>query len=208
MNVTYVIPYGPNGDPCRERNYERVRAHLATMGDPVKTIELPTGDGYAQRIARARNNAVAPLLADLGHVFVFNDADSLVDGFQLIRACSLARQEPGLVLAYTRYRRLTPESTASILADGWKTEHVESEQDLPNSLSSGCVAISVASFREVGGYDDTWQDGFEDYDFALRCNALWPLRRVNGDLLHLWHERPAVEPENGRDRARYQALYT
>ncbi len=204
--TTFVVPYAPDAGDARERAYERVRAHLSTFGEPVLVVPLGADlSAPAASIAVARNEGGRRVGDD---VIVFNDADSLVEGFQIIRAASLARQEPGLVLAYSRYRRLTQESTEAILADGWHADLVEDDWSMEGSLSSGCVAISVAAFAELGGYDETWLDGFEDYDLALRSQRMYgELRRVSGDLLHLWHERPAVEPERGRDVARWNELY-
>lgn len=205
--TTFIVPYAPHSaadDDRRRLNFQRVNKHLKTFGEPVRVGPIDLSLPPAQGIAKARNWGAHGVKDD---VIVFNDADSLVEGFQIIRAASLARQEPGLVFAYTRYLRLTKSSTEAILRDGWHTHLIESDWESRESLSSGCVAISVESFNEVGGYDETWLDGFEDYDFALRCNALWPNRRVSGDLLHLWHERPLVEPENGRDVKRWNELY-
>lgn len=206
--TTFIVPYARGSaaaDDRRFHNYAFVHHYLNTFGEPIHTMPLGLPgehlDEPASRIARARNQGAEMAASD---VLVFNDADSLVSGFQIIRAITAARQEPGLVLAYSRYRRLTRASTDRILADGWKAEHVESDWQSETSLSSGCVAISAACFDEIGGYDETWLDGFEDYDFALRCNERWGNRRVPGDLLHLWHERPAVEPEAGRDADRYR----
>ncbi len=204
--TTFVVPFSAREEGARTRNFSRVYEHLRTFGEDIHHVGVDLSDDCpARAIANARNRG-AFFVAD--DVIVFNDADSLVEGFQIIRAASLARQEPGLVFAYTRYRRLTKASTEAIVEHGWHANLVESEWESDTSLSSGCVAISVASFNALGGYDETWLDGFEDYDLALRSRERYRNpRHVPGDLLHLWHERPAVEPENGRDLARYKELY-
>ena len=155
----------------------------------------------ATNIADARNSRGFARLPE--DVLVFNDADSLCQPEQIREAVRLAEEAPGLVFAFDVYSRLADVPIAT-----WK-EAFEApvEWSMFNSLSSGCIAIRRECFEQVGGYDETWQYGFEDYDFAQRCAKLWPIRRVRGELVHLWHPRPAVEPEDGPDAKRYVDLY-
>jgi GT2 family glycosyltransferase len=154
----------------------------------------------ARRISAARNYG-----ARGAHhaTLVFNDADSLCKPEQVRWMVRLAEQAPGLVFGFTVYSRL-----ADVPITHWPDAFTAPvEWQMFHSLSSGCIAIRRECFEEVGGYDETWQYGFEDYDFAQRCAKLWPLRRVEGELYHLYHPRPAVEPENGPDAARYAEMY-
>ena len=57
--------------------------------------------------------------------------------------------------------------------------------------SHGCVAIRRVCFLEVG-YDEAYEGwGPEDQDFNRR--APWPVRRVTGELEHLWHGERRVD---------------
>jgi hypothetical protein len=158
--------------------------------------ELP----IAGQIANARNVAARDTDAP---ILVFNDADSLCKPEQIREMVRLAEEAPGLVFGFTVYSRL-----ADAPINHWSEAFTAPvEWQMFNSLSSGCIAIRRDCFEQVGGYDETWQYGFEDYDFAQRCAKLWPIRRVEGELYHLWHPRPAVEPEDGPDAERYHSLY-
>lgn len=174
-DVCCCVPFF-GGDPFRLGNLERVLAHLRdAFGDNVFVEE---GESQAQ----ARNQ----IKWSRDFVLYFNDADSLVPHDQIREACELAGAEPGLVFAYTDYIRLDPE--------GVPCEHIA------GSGSSGAVAISRQCFEEVGGYDERFTGwGYEDLDFARRCAARWPIRRVPGELRHLWHPPAGGRSEAERD---------
>src|SRR5690348_17446134 len=128
----------------------------------------------AQAVAEARNLGAA---LTAGEILVFADADSLVKPAQVARMVQQADVAPGLVFGFTVYSRL-----ADVPIHHWQEAFTAPvEWQMFNSFSSGCVAIRRECFEEVGGYDETWQYGFEDYDFAQRCAKLWPIRRVDGE---------------------------
>ncbi len=203
MSVRVIVPLDRIPlDPVRLQVFVSFVGPLyKSMGMPVEGYEsLSAVRGTViQQVAKARNRALA-----FGEdSFVFNDADSLCRPEQIQTAVRLAEMSPGLVFAYTSYCRLSQRATEALMS--WRDAfEAPVEWEMVGSLSSGCVAISRESFLEAGGYDESWLDGYEDYDFALRCNERWPNRRVEGELVHLWHPRPAVEPENGRDRRRFE----
>lgn len=200
MSVSVIVPFGARDDE-RERHANYVVIDKYLRGLDMRVCRLDARGPIAGQLARARNWGAQ--LHDLGDVLVFNDGDSLVTPNQLNDATRLAEEAPGLVFAFTVYSRL-----ANVPITHWSEAFTAPvEWQMFNSFSSGCVAIRRECFEEVGGYDETWQYGFEDYDFAQRCAKLWPIRRVEGELYHLWHPRPAVEPENGPDRERYELLY-
>jgi hypothetical protein len=157
-------------------------------------------DHPAQVLADARNHGAKLATGD---VLVFNDADSLVPAANVHRAVGMAEYAPGLVFAWREYLRLDRGLLRSYrdalgAPAGWS---------MMDSLACGCSAISRDCFDKVGGFDRSWLGGFEDYDFAQRCSQLWPLRRIDGPLKHLWHPRPATEPETSPDAERYFDLY-
>ncbi len=107
-------------------------------------------------------------------MLVFNDGDSLVPAARMREAIRLAESEPGLVFAYTVYVR---ENQAGVPV--WA---------MGGSASMACVAIRRDCFDEVGGFDEGYEGwGYEDLDFVRRCAERWPLRRVDGEVVHLWH---------------------
>ncbi len=165
MNAEILVPYKPS--PGRAKAWEQTRAHLEQLPWPYV---LARDRHRPFRRAQALNMAVA---ASDAAIIVINDADSVVTAGQIQEAITLAHT-PGLVFAYTRYVRLD--------------EHGHVDRVLQEPSSHGCVAIRRDCFAEIGGYDERYRGwGPEDQEFNRRAANLWPLRRVPGDLTHLWH---------------------
>ncbi|MGO4248580.1 galactosyltransferase-related protein [Paenarthrobacter sp. RAF54_2] len=58
-----------------------------------------------------------------------------------------------------------------------------------------CVATNVRDFRAIGGFDESFIGwGGEDRDFHMRLNAARRVGRLRGDLFHLAHQRPDMNP--------------
>ncbi len=190
-----VIPWQrPPGDPLLEPRVRACNAVLTHLEGTEMQFKLspPLGDWSR---AAARN---AGALNVERAVVVFNDADTIVGAEQIRRAAWQAVTAPGLVYAYDLYLRLTRESSEAMMRG--ETPHWPvPEREILNAPSMGCAAISLECFREVGGFDESYVGwGYEDVDFANRCAALWPLRRVPGPAFHLWHgdRRPDDSPED------------
>lgn len=177
MTLAIVIIPSYGDDSLRLRNYGAVVDYLTPV--PKYTWRSHRGSPGA-----ARNYGVSHTTES---IIVFNDADSIVPLSQLYEAGSLAHRKPGLVFAYDLYVRLSERGTADFIG-GSNLDDCASERTIAQSGSMGCVAISRACFNEVGGFDENYLGwGYEDLDFASRCNTLWPNRRVMGPLYHLWH---------------------
>lgn len=190
MTQAVLIPwrFGSGDDAPRTRNLVAVNDHLK-----ASTFLPLIGPADYHSPGSARNKLVA-VYSKSDDVLVFNDADTICPPSQMFHAIELAEEAPGLVFAYSLYCRLTEHVTEEVL----KVDHLIVNDDwmrlpldgLPilNSGSMGCVAIRRACFEEVGGFDESYVGwGYEDLDFATRCNALWPNRRVTGPVFHLWH---------------------
>lgn len=180
--TTVIVPWRQTENPLREHALGIVRDHLISEGFDF-LLAITEGD-WSPGAAR---NLGATCVDD--DVLVFNDADSICPGAQ-IRAAIESAQTPGLVFAYTTYMRVAKDGT---IADG---PYLAA---FPNSPSMGAVAISRTSFEEVGGFDESYVGwGYEDIEFVNRCAARWPLRRIPGEVFHLWHgdRRPDDAPED------------
>lgn len=174
----------------RELNLEAVSNHLVAAGyEPVMLGASPWSPGRARNRGAAWTVTHAPTQLDTPSLFVFNDADTICPPAQIREAMRLAEEASGLVFAYDLYCRVNQAQTE------FYREHQNGdilklpvERTILNSGSMGCVAISRACFEEVGGFDESYVGwGYEDLDFATRCNRLWPNRRVSGPVFHLWH---------------------
>jgi hypothetical protein len=171
VNVGVVVPWIDNGNTQRRAAQQRVTQHLRD-GGYVVYVGSPFDEDASPGAAR---NEGADYAIDEGcDLLVFNDADSIVSYRQLDALVDTATAAPGLVFGYSLYKRLDRE--------------MRCYQEIWAAPSMGCVAIQASCFDEVGGFDTGFQGwGYEDVEFANRCAALWPLRRVDGPLYHLWH---------------------
>jgi hypothetical protein len=171
VNVGVVVPWIDNGNTQRRAAQQRVTQHLRDGGYQLY-VRAPV-DPEASPGA-ARNAGAAQAISEGCDLLVFNDADSIVSYRQLDELVATADAAPGLVFGYSLYKRLDRE--------------MRCYQEIWAAPSMGCVAIQAACFDEVGGFEMGFQGwGYEDVEFANRCAALWPLRRVEGPLYHLWH---------------------
>ncbi len=196
MNVAVLVPFRSRGCEYRETNFRHVRRLWADAGYFV----LPCDDG-ADPFSRAASINRGYQALDIGatvwaDVVIIADADTVVPEAQASKAVEMAAEQPGLVVAFNRYRYLTEEGTERCLArkDGWRKL---TKFTLPLTVSS-CVAVSTETWDTVGGFDPRFRAwGFEDVAFEAACNALaGPTRWVHGDCHHLYHptepQRPSV----------------
>lgn len=203
-----IVPYQFSFQ--RSAGFHQVAAHLG-YGSVIAAgaySRTPDRDrAFSWSPGQARNNG-ALIIAPSIDPIVFNDADSICPLKQIDEALRLAEEAPGLVFAYDLYCRLSPKATGKYLVDPPEDLfELPVEWTMPNSGSMACVAISRACFEEVGGFDETYVGwGYEDLDFAQRCNKLWPNRRVTGPVYHLWHgERNADDSPADSDPAQVAA---
>ncbi len=198
-----VIPFGPSGNLWRARGCNVVERHYR----PIAARRYQDGARTFHK-ARLLNHAARWTAGNMGlnHVLVMIDADSLVSLHQVDEM--IKRASTGvLAVGYTEYLRLTKRSTLELLEseyreqDNWSLGRhlpgLDMEWAQTNAPSVGVCAIRVGAFLELGGYDEGFEGwGFEDMDFALRCQEAVGLERIPGPLYHLWHDerRPDDSP--------------
>lgn len=207
-SVSVIVPYG-GSDPDRERalrlvldfyywNFPAWQVHVARQD---------AADSYTFSRARAVNIGAA---LTSSHLLIVNDADSLCAPGQVLSAVRLALAEPGLVRAYTRYRRLSKAGTA--VCDGYwdalRASDTMVEWQQEPAFAHGCAVIQRSCFEDVGGYDPKFTGwGYEDMALEAVTSAHWPDRRVPGDLVHLWHPAAWGGPDDRRNSDLYYRLY-
>ncbi len=206
MSVMVLVPTGGD-DPHRARALHLLLDYYLDFFD----FDVVMVGGADVDKGGALNRAVRHLPVEVD-VLVLNDGDSLVAPHQLAQAVRLATLEPGLVFAYSRYRRIDQATSEQVRTAvdlfGLPDEAVEWEK--LQSGSHGCVAIRRDCWQRVGGLDPAFgMAGYEDLAFNTVCEAFWPSRRVAGDLYHLWHPRGwDADPEReAANLARYREQY-
>lgn len=170
MDTVLIIPFVQNPlNPLRNKAFKILMEHFTNSPWP---IIIAKDDKKPYSKSRILNEAVEENDAD---IIVFNDADSICKIEQIEEAINLTRKEHGLVFAYTTYVRLNQDGEREpTLFEPWR--------------SHGCVVIQRDDFIKLKGYNESffsWAP--DDMDFNRRAAELWPLRRVPGELLHIWH---------------------
>jgi hypothetical protein len=219
VNVAVVIPWVDRGCPHRAQAYRFVREYWRawavryTTPSVFATVSVAAWNAEPFSRAAAINRGVLGMTAWDADVILQSDPDSIVSPQAALEAV-LQALEPGLVVAFDRYRYLTADSTEKVLrggpvADSWPEgsfDYLPADDEGAGGVGN-VVAFSRHTWETAGGYDErfgTW--GADDGAFALAAGTLTgPLRRVPGDCLHLWHPRLAQSvpghPEYDRSMA-------
>ena len=177
MRFAVTIPYRPNGQPERERNYRQVSAHFERRW-PV----IPADSGHEPfNRSASRNTAVAA--ARSYDAIVICDADFLPPLEACEAALEAASRDGRLHQPFTEALYLTEPETASYLASGILP--ARSGDD----LTGGCYVISPESWLEVGGMDERFKGwGGEDDAFRIAAETLLgPRIHHQGVMPHLYH---------------------
>lgn len=204
MSVAVIIPF-ESDDPHRVAALLTVLSFYATEFPDWPVMTSPDPDSPPFSRARAINAAARATDAD---ILVINDADSLTTPDAMLEAVKLA-ERPGLVRAYTSYRRLTRDATEALTPDGYLDAFQGPfDWEMENAHAHGCVAVRRDCFEQVGGYDPKFQGwGYEDLAAEMLYDAFWPDRRVAGDLVHLWHPAVSEGPDVDANAALYYGRY-
>lgn len=166
----------------RRENYKRI--FMPYLSEISRLYKWSVIQAPGVSLAQARNSAVRDTY---NKVLVFLDADTICPPEQIQTAAELASEKPGQVFAFDTYVRISQRSTFEL--NRWQEcADANSERELYEPHSNGCMAISRESFNELEGYDESFIGwGYEDCDFNTRAHKLWPGRRVSGEAYHLWH---------------------
>lgn len=182
-DVVVVMTHLP-GDPHRDASHRFVVDWYGPLGWPFVTESGPGGR------AASLNRAIDGLRAG---VVVQLDADSIVPLATIRAAVERAAAADGLVVPHDRYLYLTEKATAAVLAGERPVDGLgpaDCEEAGPNGVGN-VVVFSRATWSRARGYDERLRFA-DDAAFAYACDAMVaPTRRIAGDVVHLWHPRPA-----------------
>jgi hypothetical protein len=191
-----VIAYRDMGDAHRRRAFGYVNDWYTRHG---YRVVMWSGDSDATFTrASAINAGVRACTAD---IIIQSDPDSLVVDDVLQAAVTMAGQAHGLVVPHDRYLYLSWPNTNRVYT-GDRTLQSMGPDDCdtygPHGLGN-VVVFSRTTWELAHGYDERfglW--GGDDAAFAYATAAFTsPVRRLAGDVWHLWHPRlPQSVPGN------------
>lgn len=178
MATEVVIAYRDLGCPHRRRSFEFVHDYYQRLGYPI-TVE--SGDETFTR-ASALNTAIHRSTAD---IIIQSDPDSFVALDALRDAVRLA-ERPGLVIPHDRYVYLTEQATGAFYEGREANEYDQIGKGVGN-----VTVFSRHTWEASGGFDERFgMWGGDDAAFAYATEAFCaPIRRLPGDMIHLWHPR-------------------
>lgn len=204
MIVEALIPWGGTASERSERRhgltivlaYWREMIQWALPFDVTFTLAdeaEPFRKGAAVNLAAARSQA---------DVLFVNDADSIVQPDQLIRAVAVCELSKGFVHAYDLYQRLGAADSAACV-DWRDVFKPDADWEQPNAPSHGCFAAWRQSFLDAGGYDPRFIYWYDDMSFETFA-VDHPWDRVPGILRHVWHPSRDVPAGDEELWARYK----
>lgn len=190
MNVSILVPLAEANDSVREAHWGWLkRRWQGTLPASWRICEgrAPAAPWIKAHAVQAASEAALP------GVWIILDADVLLDPDVLVEAALLVAAEARWVHPHSTIRRLTQTATSQLTA-----QPPARPLDLPIGLErspypsgagGGCVALTSASYRQVGGFDPRFEGwGREDVSFgrALTCLTGPPVE-LGARLHHLWH---------------------
>lgn len=182
MRFAVAIPYRPNGQLERQRNFNTVCDHFHPRW-PV----LQADSAHPEFNRSASRNAAVEAARSYDAV-VICDADFVPPLDAVEAALEGASRDGRLHQPFTEALYLTEPETASWLSAG----------QLPNrsgaDLTGGCFVISPESWLEAGGMDERFEGwGGEDDAFRIAAETLLgPRVHHEGVMPHLWHPSAAA----------------
>lgn len=231
--VAIIIPFRDRGlDPLRQANLENVLWHWDLYRAPViVTDDGRTGNSPFCRSA-TYNKGAAQTDAD---ILIYTEADMLIHYDQIDKAVALAAEQPGLIVPFTRQKKLSPRESEQVRA-GIAPIHFDCplSQPKPDHGDGNCPTcgflFSTACRRLVGGEPDNygcinvisretlnaigkWDELFEGN--AHDDCAMWhafniaagPTRFVQGDAYHLYHTESVGPDTSPEDKAATERNY-
>lgn len=198
-SAAVLIPWRDGGCEHRQANWRHVRRMWADRGYLV----LPADDGGTPFSRGGSINLAAELVAGDVDVLILADADTIIDDDQVRSAITAAAAQPGLVVAFDRYRYLTrPATDIALAGDVARAARRQAEFTLERTVSS-VVAVSRSTWEAAGGFDPRFRAwGHEDIAFEAACATLaGPTRWIPGPVHHLWHPTEANRPAANEELA-------
>lgn len=188
--VSVIIPWRQrNGDLFRQMNLKYVEDFWIRKHGIVPRRVSDGREGSAQfNRSAAYNHGVR--ISPVANVFVFAEADMLIEPMQLSKAVLLAAEQPGLVVPFDEYRYLSEANSEMVRSAGLSPVEVKARWTMDNGRSIGAVnVVSRATMDLVGQWDESFEGNSYDDD-AMKIafeKAAGRTRWVEGPAHHLYH---------------------
>lgn len=171
-------------------------ASIMPYRQPWQLIVEPGRDDASFTRASALNTAIRKAAGD---IIIQSDPDSvLATKTQIVEALRLAALADGLVVPHDMYLYLTEEATEYVYRGRPLDAVLPSDcHDVGRDGAGNVTVFSRATWARSGGFDERfglW--GGDDAAFRYATEAFCgPVRRVPGNMIHLWHPRlPQSQP--------------
>jgi hypothetical protein len=187
VKVLVVVPFRAGDCEWRARSHEVVVGHLRRV---LPDADIVDSDVPGEPFSRGAALNAAVRLSD-ADVIVAHDADVIADPAAVHEAIRLAAEQPGLVQPFDVMVHTSRATTRKV----WDGEPCSGGQRWTETRKVPLVGtVNVCSrhtWETAGGWLDAFRGwGCEDVAFAAQCSRLVaPMRRVSGDLVHLWHPK-------------------
>ncbi|MCK9921599.1 galactosyltransferase-related protein [Frankia sp. AgPm24] len=187
-----MVPFRPDGaDRDRIWSWLADRWRTTHPGWELRVGEYPASAGPWRKSAAVR----AALTGCTARVLVIADADVWVTPTDVLaQAVTLAADGAPWVMPHRQVRRLSPETTARVLAgepveQAGATRGALAERPYVGMRGGGLLVIRADAWEQVGGFDPRFAGwGGEDEALGLAADALLGQGvRLPGVLWHLWH---------------------
>ena len=199
----FLVPRRPDGGE-RDRIWDYVRRWWERKVPEFAIVEGSSPDGPFSRAA-ALNDAYRRARPDFGIVL---DADVVAYPDSVRAAVAVARRTGEVVLPFEEYHALSPGYSRAVLA-GHASPDRRGRLTTRKTHESSIVVVPREAWERIGGFDERFVGwGQEDVAFAQAARVLVGLRRVPGEVFHLYHGRtkerirsaPTYAPNQARGR--------
>lgn len=189
-----IIPFRDRGhDSLRSANLGCTLAHWETFEDPIVVSDGRLGDQQFNRSA-AYNRGVSLAAKHIGaapDVYIFAEGDLIVEPLQIGEGVRLALESPGLVVPFSEYHYLTPESSEKVRYGLTDPADADVNWKMVNGRSIGAINIVSHRTMEMLGCWDEYFEGswYDDNAMAIAFELCTgnDVRFVQGTAYHLYH---------------------
>jgi GT2 family glycosyltransferase len=190
--------------------------YLRTLADNerIKILLNEQNSGYSRSNNRGASEACAPILA-----FLNNDLVLCQGWFQSMRSVLEAAENPGIVgnIQINPNTGLIDHAGVFFGLDGMPRQARKNRRKRPkapytewNAVTAACMIIPSELFRNAGGFDETYRNGFEDIDLCLKLKKQGYRHYVSNEnpIQHCVSASPGRHKNNDHNNSVYKQRWS